>query len=226
MLGLRLRAGSRRGSTRGAVIDLARILTAAHLGMSASVALLLTAIALGSSSRRRALGVALTLLVAAAVIVGSLLRVEARAATALDGAAPFAALAALCAHPGVRRWIASLSAAGLALVSSLRWAGLDALAASHAGWLPQPAARSFALIEGASATLALAAAIVAGKSPRAAIALLTAALAASVATASIALRGARPLPGFVALYVGPFLSLCAAAALLSILSLRTRPTSP
>ncbi|MEZ4389926.1 MAG: hypothetical protein R3A48_02430 [Polyangiales bacterium] len=201
------------------MIDIARILTAAHLGLSATAALLLTAIALAADGRRRALAAALVFVSGALGVTLSVVRMGARAATALDGLALAAALSCALLAPGVRSWVSRLPPAALAAVGVLRLAGLDALAASHAGWLPVGAARAFAAIEGGAAALAVAAALLAARNPRAARWVLAASVVSAAATATLALRGARPLPGFVALYVGPLLGLCALASVAAIAAL-------
>lgn len=216
-----MRRGAPRGSCRSnAVIDIARILTAAHLGLSATAALLLTAIALAADGRRRALGAALVFTLSALAVTLSVLRMGSRSATAVDGLALAAALSLALLAPVGRAWVARLPPAALAAVGALRLAGLDALAASHAGWLPPGAARAFAALEGGAAALALAAAVLAGRDRRAASWVLAASVVSAAATATVALRGARPLPGFVALYVGPLLGLCAAASIAAIVALR------
>lgn len=206
------------------MIDIARILTAAHLGLSATAALLLTAIALAADTRRRALGATLVFVLSALAVTLGVVRMNGRSATALDGLALVAAIALALLAPAARAWVSRLPVAALAAVGVLRLAGLDALAASHAGWFPTGAARAFAAIEGGAAALALVAAVLAGRNPRAARWVLAASVVSAAATAALALRGARPLPGFVALYAGPLLGLCAAASIAAIVALRDAKT--
>lgn len=206
--------------------DIARLLTAVHLGAAATAALLLGAIALASSSRARTLGVVVLVLGCATNIVAVLLRAEARAGTALDGLASLGLLAALLALPGTRRWASSLPAAPLLGIGALRLLGLDALAASRGGWLPPSAASSIAAIESLSALAALTAALTVKARPRVALACASLSVAGAVATMAITHRAVRPLPTFAALYAGGALTLCAAAAVVAAAALYARLRAP
>lgn len=201
--------------------DTARLLTAAHLGLAATTALLLAAVALAAAHARRTLLATALLFVGVAAIVVAVLRAESRAATALDGLAlPLLAALAL-AVPRVRAALSSAPAWAFAAVGSLRLAGLDALVAARGGWMPVGASQGVAAVEVASAVCAVAAAVMTARRPSWAMGLAGAGLAGAAATVTLMHRGVRPLPMFAAVYAGPFVGLCAAALLLAVASLRT-----
>lgn len=202
--------------------DTARLLTAVHLGLAATTALLLAAVALAAAHARRTLLAAAMLLAGVAAIVVAVLRAEARAATALDGIAlPLLAALALTL-PQARAAISSAPAWAFAAVASLRLAGLDALVAARGGWMPVGASQGIAAVEVASAACAVAAATMAPRRPTWAMGLAGVSLAGAAATVTLMHRGVRPLPMFAAVYAGPFVGLCAAALLIAAASLRTR----
>ncbi len=201
--------------------DTARLLTAAHLGLAATTALLLAAVALAAAHARRTLLSAALLLAGVAAIVVAVLRAESRAATALDGLAlPLLAAVAL-GVPRVRAVFASAPAWAFVAVASLRLAGLDALVAARGGWMPAGASQGVAVLEAASALCAVGAAVMASRRPAWARALAVVSGAGAAATMTVLHRGVRPLPMFAAIYAGPVLGLCAAALLIAAVSLRT-----
>jgi hypothetical protein len=203
------------------VNETARLLTAAHLGLSATAALLLAAVALAARHPRRTPLAATLLLVCVAAIVAAVLRAESRAATALDGLALLVVAALALAVPRVREVFATAPAWAFAAVASLRLAGLDALLAARGGWMPAGASQGIAALEVASALCAVAAAAMASRRPAWARALAGVSVAGAAATVTVVLRGVRPLPMFAALYAGPFLGICAASLLISATTLRT-----
>lgn len=207
------------------MIDTARLLTAVHLGLCATAALLLAAAFLAADIPRRALAAGAFFGAAAAATVATLLRAEAGAASALDGAWTLALLAAPLASAAVRARVASAPLAALLALPTLRLAGLDVLAAERAGWLPPRFAHTAAAVEGVAGLAAIAATALALRRGRAAAFALQAigalSVVAAAATAILAHRGARPLPSFEALYVAGFLPLCTVAHAAAIASLRT-----
>lgn len=201
--------------------DTARLLTAAHLGLSATAALLLAAVALAAGHPRRTPLAAAILLTSVAAIVAAVLRAESRASTAFDGLALLGLAALALAVPRVRAALSTAPAWAFAALASLRLAGLDALLAARGGWMPTGASQGIASLEVASGLCAVAAASMAARRPVWARALALVSVAGAAATVTVMHRGVRPLPMFAAMYAGPFLGLCAAALLISAASLRT-----
>jgi hypothetical protein len=205
------------------VNDTARLLTAAHLGLSATVALLLAAVALAAGHPRRTPLAAALLLTSVAAIVAAVLRAESRASTAFDGLALLGIAALALAVPRVRAVFSTAPAWAFASLASLRLAGLAALLAARGGWMPVGAARGVAAVEVAAALCALAAAL-ASRRTGWARALAGVSVVGAAATMTLLHRGVRPLPMFAAIYAGPFLGLCAASLLIAAASLRTETT--
>jgi hypothetical protein len=205
------------------VNETARLLTAAHLGLSATVALLLAAVALAAGHPRRTPLAAALLLTSVAAIVAAVLRAESRASTAFDGLALLGIAALALAVPRVRAVFATAPAWAFAALASLRLAGLDALLAARGGWMPVGAARGVAAVEVVAALCALAAALASRRSGWAR-ALAGVSVVGAAATMTLLHRGVRPLPMFAAIYAGPFLGLCAASLLIAAASLRTETT--
>lgn len=210
--------------------DIARILTAAHLGLSATAILLLCAALLGAAKGpRRALATVGLFVVATASTVAVMLRGDARTITALDGLPLFVALSMALLAPPVRAVLRALPLAALVTTPALRLAGMDALLAARAGWLPAHFAWTAAAIEGACGAGAVALTVLAarrGDKATRAIAIGSAAsLVGALATTALAWRGVRPLPTFLGVYLGALLPLCAAMHAAAIAALRGGETA-
>lgn len=209
------------------LMDIARILTAAHLGLCATAILLLSAaLRFASSGPRRALAPGAFFALSTAATVAALLRGDARKVTALDGAPLLLVLVGALATRPARELLRALPLAALLTTPALRLAGVDALAASRGGWLPAGYANAAAVIEGLCGLGALVATFAAmrlgDKASRALQGWSAASLAGALATAALAWQSVRPLPTFEGLYLAAFLPLCAAMHAAAIVALRAR----